>query len=166
MAKNKTIFKKGHKTNLGKTWRVSKAGKKAMGEGQKGKVSGFKGKKHTEKSKLKNKLKHLGIEKSPKAYSFSKGNKNPNWKGGITPRVMKVRNSAKYQIWRNAVYLRDNFTCQDCGMRGCYIEAHHKISFSKLFGTENHNKIFEINNGLTLCIPCHNETKLGGATNG
>jgi len=51
------------------------------------------------------------------------------------------------------VYARDNWTCQECGERGCYIEAHHIKSFI------NHESLrFDINNGLTLCRECHKKT--------
>ncbi len=160
---NSGSFKKGHKTNIGKNWKVSEKGRKAMSEGQKGKVSGFKGKKHSLISKIKNSLNNLGRNKSSKAHSWSKTNHPPSYKGGITPKIMKVRNSKRYNDWRTKVFKKDNYICQDCNKKG-YLEAHHITPFCGLFGTENHNKIFDVDNGKTLCIDCHNDTKLGGKT--
>ncbi len=45
----------------------------------------------------------------------SNNEKNPNWKGGITPLVTKIRNSDKYIQWRTDVFVRDSFTCQIVG---------------------------------------------------
>ncbi|MCP6727612.1 MAG: HNH endonuclease [Patescibacteria group bacterium] len=80
-----------------------------------------------------------------------KGRKHWNWKGGITPEKKRLRSIAKYQIWRNAVFLRDDFTCQRCGI-GRYLEAHHKKSVR-----DYPELIFKIDNGMTLCPPCHTE---------
>lgn len=78
---------------------------------------------------------------------------NPRWKGGITPKEKAIRNSIEFRLWREAVFARDNWTCQDCGKRGVYIEAHHLKSFI------NHPELrFAIDNGQTLCRPCHKKT--------
>lgn len=93
-----------------------------------------------------------------------------NWKGGVTPLVNKIRGSLEIKLWRKAVFERDNFTCQDCNKCGGNLEAHHKKEFSIIF-KENNIKTFEqakqckelwnINNGQTLCVDCHNLTKKG-----
>ncbi|MFX1587607.1 MAG: HNH endonuclease [Promethearchaeota archaeon] len=62
-----------------------------------------------------------------------------------------VRNSNEYKEWRNKVFLRDNYICQECGSKN-NLQAHHKI-----FVSEDNNKIFDIDNGITLCIDCHAE---------
>ncbi len=73
-----------------------------------------------------------------------KGENHWNWKGGITPELKRLRTTAKYQIWRNAVFLRDNFTCQDCGQIGGYLEAHHIQQFALFLELR-----FKIDNGIT-----------------
>jgi len=169
---NNGSFKKGHKLNLGKKWKVPLDNRKNMGKGQKGVKSIKKGKTYEEmygvvKAKIiKKKISknRKGYPKSTNAYSYPKGNKHPNWKGGITSYAMELRNSEKDKIWRSKVFERDNWTCQTCGKRGCYLEAHHIIPFCKLIKTENEKLIFDIDNGVTLCKDCHNLTKLGGAT--
>ena len=83
-----------------------------------------------------------------------------NWKGGITPEVIRLRGTAKYIKWRKATFERDNYTCQDCGERGVYLEAdHYPISFSILFKEKNWKTMWDINNGRTLCRKCHDKTK-------
>jgi len=94
------------------------------------------------------------------------GNKSNFWKGGITPLAKQIRNSEKYKQWRSDVFKRDNWTCQTCCVRGCYLQAHHKKSFAKIL-EENNIKTYEdamnckelwdVDNGVTLC---HDLTKL------
>ena len=99
-----------------------------------------------------NKGKKLGPnpEHSKRMIGKLAGNKHPNWKGGITPTHFKIRNSLKYKEWRTYVFERDNYTCQDCGQHGGWLEAHHKKSFAK-FPKDR----FDIDNGITYCRPCH-----------
>lgn len=78
------------------------------------------------------------------------GEKNPSWKGGVTPMNVKIRHSIEYQIWRQAVFSNDNYTCQECGVRGGDLNAHHIKPFS-LFPDFR----LAIDNGITLCVPCH-----------
>ncbi len=88
------------------------------------------------------------------------GEKNSNWRGGITPINLKIRNSNKYKEWRDNIFKRDNYTCQGCGDKcggghTVYLEAHHIKSFS-----EYSELRFDINNGKTLCKECHEKTKV------
>ena len=85
---------------------------------------------------------------------YCKGEKCHLWKGGVTPVNAKIRKSVDYKIWREKVFSRDNFTCQYCGKRGGNLEAHHILPFSLFEGLR-----FEVSNGATLCVDCHNTTK-------
>jgi len=58
-----------------------------------------------------------------------------------------------YRLWREAVFARDNFTCQDCGQRGGRLEADHIKPYS-LFPDLRP----DVDNGRTLCRPCHRLT--------
>lgn len=55
--------------------------------------------------------------------------------------------------WSYHVRYRDNFTCQDCGVKPedkQLVQAHHikpKRKFPQLK--------FDVNNGVALCDPCH-----------
>jgi endogenous inhibitor of DNA gyrase (YacG/DUF329 family) len=82
-----------------------------------------------------------------------KGEKNPSWKGGITPINTKIRNSNEYAEWRISVFERDNYTCQECGSRGVELNADHIKPFA-LFPELR----LRIENGRTLCVPCHRKT--------
>lgn len=75
------------------------------------------------------------------------------WKGGLTSRNRLIHGSVEYKIWRESVFERDNYTCQECGQRGGKLEAHHIQPFS-LFPAMR----FVISNGQTLCVGCHKLT--------
>jgi hypothetical protein len=82
-----------------------------------------------------------------------KGSGNPNWKGGITPENQRIRHSERYKAWRLAVFKRDEYTCVLCDQKGGSLHAHHIKSFSQ------YPKLrFDVSNGQTLCIPCHEKT--------
>jgi hypothetical protein len=79
-----------------------------------------------------------------------KGADHPNWKGGISGENAKIRKSYDYNVWRQAVYKRDNWTCQMCKVKQRHPIAHHQKSFN-----EHPELRFEIDNGITVCRSCH-----------
>lgn len=81
-----------------------------------------------------------------------RGPAHPRWKGGITPENHRIRNSEEYKNWRKAVFVRDGYRCQECGS-GSPLNAHHLRPFAYFPELR-----FEISNGQTLCIPCHEKT--------
>lgn len=86
--------------------------------------------------------------------------KHQNMDRGITAEHRKVRASAEYRAWRTAVFERDDYTCQHCGVHGGYLEADHIQSFAA-----HPDLRFSVENGRTLCQPCHRATPtFGGRT--
>lgn len=90
-----------------------------------------------------------------------KGEKNNTWKGGITPINTVLRNSKEYKCWREAVFARDEHTCKECGEKSragkmVYLNAHH----IKPFATHPELRL-DLNNGVTLCKPCHDKKPKG-----
>ena len=137
---NKEIEKPSVESVKAWTTRHKFCSKQCKVDSQKGKlVYDNTGKKHSEETKKKMSESHKG----EKAYQ---------WKGGITPEHHNARNSDEYAVWRASVYKRDNWTCQDCGIK-CQkgnIVAHHLISF-----VERKDLRHVVENGQVLCRPCH-----------
>ena len=77
------------------------------------------------------------------------GKKASRWIDGKSLERDRSRFGAELKNWRNSVYKRDNYTCQECGNKGI-IHAHHIIEWAK-----DESKRFDIDNGITLCIKCH-----------
>jgi 5-methylcytosine-specific restriction endonuclease McrA len=149
---NKWEFKKGNKIHLGK--KHSKKTKKRLSELHKGKIP----------YKMTDRVRrNMSKAKIGKCY----GKLNNNWKGGITPLLLRIRFSFKYRQWRSDVFTRDNFTCQECGdNKGGNLEAHHIKEFAKIIEEYqiktleqalSCEELWNINNGRTLCLKCHNK---------
>lgn len=62
------------------------------------------------------------------------------------------RSTTEYNQWRLAVFTRDGFACRQCGIK-TDIQAHHIVPWSKT--KDRRDLRFDINNGITLCRPCH-----------
>ncbi len=135
-----------------KTWKLSDEHKSKISVAHKGKSPWNKGKKGFKVSKeTKEKISNSMKGRIP-ANHFPKGDKHPNWKGGVTPLNKLIRSSVEYKLWRVAVFERDNYTCIWCGSKG-YIEADHIKPFAYYPELR-----FAIDNGRTLCLPCHEST--------
>lgn len=85
-----------------------------------------------------------------KKLEFMKGEKNPNWKGGINKVTKLNRSTNEYWIWRRRVFDRDNYTCQICELYSGYLHADH------LKAWKDYPELrYEVSNGRTLCRACH-----------
>lgn len=82
------------------------------------------------------------------------------WKGGINGENDTLRHRREYKEWRTAVYERDDYTCQCCGEKGGKLNAHHINRFSEFPELR-----YDIKNGITLCINCHDSTIEGSFHN-
>lgn len=78
------------------------------------------------------------------------GENSPNWKGGISTERYE-RATVEYRDWRKAVFCRDNYTCQVCGIRsGVEINAHHIKNWK-----DNEDERYSVDNGICMCEKCH-----------
>jgi len=66
-----------------------------------------------------------------------------------------IRYSKEAEDWRKAIFARDDYTCQMCGIRGGRLEADHIKPFAYFSELR-----FELSNGRTLCRKCHDTTKM------
>ncbi len=134
-----------------------------------------KGKSHTKETKKKISQKLLGyirpLETRKKMSEATKGEKNKNWKGGITSLRFQIYNLYEFRLWRLKVYTRDNYTCVACHKVGGKLNAHHIKSFSKILEENNITSVVEaqlcgelwdVSNGVTLCKDCHKLTNSFG----
>jgi hypothetical protein len=90
-----------------------------------------------------------------------------------------IRHLPEYLEWRDKVYQRDNYTCQECGQMGYELEAHHLKRLSELLKeflhlysnyspiedkeillqlALNYKLFWNLDNGQTLCKKCHKLT--------
>ena len=114
------------------------------------------GKKYSEERKKK-----IGFSVSKatkgKPRPHLRGVNSPNWKGG-SKGLDSIRNSVEYKLWRTAVFERDNYICIWCGdNRGRNLNADHIKPFAYYPELR-----FAIDNGRTLCVPCHKTTDTYG----
>ena len=80
------------------------------------------------------------------------GDNNPNYKHGFYTGLFM--STVEYKNWRFNIYKRDNFTCKMCGNKKSGILNAHHIYPKRDFP----EKVFDINNGITLCSSCHEKT--------
>jgi len=94
-----------------------------------------------------------------------RGEKSYNWKNGRTDLKHQLRTGFRYRQWRSDVFTRDEFTCMWCGDKsGGNLEADHIFQMKdildkyKIITLEQADlcpELWNINNGRTLCEPCH-----------
>jgi hypothetical protein len=130
-------FYKGYKHSPEVLVKMSESAKKRR-------IHGHAGHKHTDETKRK-----LSLISSSKV-----GEKASNWQGGKTKANLLLRWSKKNKDFRKSIFERDDFTCQDCGATGVYLEAHHIRPWR-----DYPELRYEVSNGITLCKPCHIRTR-------
>ena len=135
---NMSKAKMGHSVSEETRNKLSEANRRSKPEGFGKKISeGLKGRKLSDEHK----------EGLSRAF---RGENNPNWKGGVSSENHKLRTSKRWSQWRERVFERDNWTCQDCGERGCTLHPHHILPLA-----DHPEFAYDVDNGITLCVPCH-----------
>lgn len=138
---------KGRQTALGR--KLSEETKRKIGNANKGKGRP-KGYKHSVTTRRK--LAEMAKARGDQCNLFVDG----KGKERAAKRNAEM-NECEYKIWRDAVFARDNWTCQECGQRGGKLCADHIKAWS------THPELrYELSNGRTLCRECHYKTPTYG----
>lgn len=115
----------------------------------------FYGKKHDEATKevfsTIHKGKEIPLEVRKRISIALSGSNSPHWKDGSTERNRNDRMKMEYRAWRTSVFIRDAHTCGVCSKAGGKLEVHHIRNFA-----DNVELRTNIDNGMTICQPCHN----------
>jgi 5-methylcytosine-specific restriction endonuclease McrA len=121
------------------------------------KLSGFPSRKGKPIAQLRNPIVWAKVSKTKtgRQVPLLQGSNHWAWRGGVDKSVWKTPG---YQQWRKAVMRRDKYTCVQCGdARGGNLEADHikpRYLFPEL--------TLDLDNGRTLCKPCHRKTSTYG----
>lgn len=142
------VWNKGLNKNVDK--RIEKLGK-AVSKANTGKEPWNKGKELPPLSEETKKKQSIALK------GVYVGEKNAGWKGGKSPENKRIRRSSAFFKWRKSVFERDNYTCQECKVRGGTLHPHHIKQFAYFPELR-----FDVNNGLTLCKECHKKTDTWG----
>lgn len=155
-------YKKGDKRKFLRGHNARVAGH-TSGQFTKGRKSGFKGvpisKRHQDGCKCSVCLVKDG---------YAIGATHPAWNGGLSRVIHRVRAMNLYKEWRTRIYERDKYTCVMCGDSKSYLNADHnpmglaeilrKFNIDTTEKARTCDKLWDINNGRTLCVPCHSTT--------
>ncbi len=98
--------------------------------------------------------------KMSEAQKGKTGNKNPNWRGGVSSTAAIGRSNHLHKEWKAAVLVNAGYRCQRCkseqGSRcGCCghilrLHVHHIKEYAKYPDLR-----YELSNGEALCEKCH-----------
>src|SRR3990167_1040711 len=148
----------------------------------KGRPGTFNGRKHSKKTlRLMSAIK-MGknnprwsktiSEETRKKKQAYRGERAPNWKGGIPPLIRLIRNNGQYKRWQRSCVKMYGRVCKKCKKtRGRLDFYHYPKSFSDIF---HENKIisleqalacsdfWDVRNGRILCWNCHRKTDTYG----
>lgn len=110
----------------------------------------------SEETKVKISEKKIGNKMSVEARmnisNGHKGEKNWNWKGGISPERQSFYTSLEWAKIVPIIWARDKKTCQRCRVKYTkenQFHIHHKVSF------QNRELRIEPNNLVLICRKCH-----------
>jgi len=111
-------------------------------------------KRHTEKHGAWNRGIKITPEHSKKLSAIKQGVPLSAWKGYSKRGRARLMGQREYREWRTTVLSRDNHKCVQCGETKKRLDADHIKSWAKYPDLR-----YEISNGRTLCISCHEKTE-------
>lgn len=152
----KYLFEKGN------IYAKNRLGKKSTEEHKKKISEAHKGKKYSPETIKKMsdsaKKRKATPETRRKMSEALRGEKCHLWRGGKTQETKLIRMTVEYKLWREAVFIRDKYTCVWCGNnKSGNLNADHIKPFAYFPELR-----FSIDNGRTLCVSCHRTTDTYG----
>lgn len=135
-----------------------------------GEKNQFYGKKHSLETRIRL-SRAWQISKQNGTREGRKGADSNWWEGGITTLNKQIRTCTKYKEWRDECFIRDGYTCVNCGETGGVLNVDHISSFSGILKKNGIKtlkqallceELWDLANGRTLCVGCHKETDTWG----
>lgn len=97
------------------------------------------------------------IDTRKKVSATKRGISIDQWDGFTGTERHRLMGQKEYILWRTAVFVRDDYTCQSCNKIGGTLNADH-IKPWALYPELR----YAIDNGRTLCVDCHRQTETWG----
>lgn len=132
-----------------------------------GSVGWGKGRKFSKETREKQsiaKIGHIPWNKGLKGVMPTPWNKGCGVKSSLNS---LIRESEKMKEWKRNILERDLYVCQECGQgikhNGCVhhiYQFHHimkEFEIDSVGKAEKCKKLWDIKNGITLCVPCHKD---------
>lgn len=136
-----------------------------------GKSTWMKGKRHTKKALEK--MSKTWFKKGVSSWNKGKpntwphpfkpmyGSKNPAWKGGVSKIGQRLRTTTEYGEWRKKVFLKDDYTCRICFIRGEKKNDPLQADHIKQFAYYPELRL-KVSNGRTVHKNCHRKLETWG----
>lgn len=138
---------------------------------------------------VRRQMNRLGVQSKNNSESkrgLMKGEKHPNWQGGLTDLKALLREFFTVNIAPKAAK-RDSYKCQFCGKEHTVLHAHHIVPFKKIVEdivnehpeynynipeerlklydiVVNDSRFLDLGNLITLCVYCHKNIAHGKKT--
>lgn len=111
-----------------------------------------------------------GDTKSVLCRNCYKGALHPFWKGGTSTVQSLIRGMKENRQWIKQCMYRDRYECQECKVesKGNNLQVHHKKQFAQILQDNKIDSVeaarvceelWDMDNGVTLCISCHKLTE-------
>lgn len=157
-----------HRAEAQKLSGITDAQQVGLGLGRKKGTNNRTGYKHSEASKQKTSDSHKkwaaeNPERVAERSRKIRAENHYNWKGGSTKLNTSIRQMTENRIWMDAIKGRDG-KCMACGALSP-LESHHKKELAYLIESlniksredarQNAHILWDLENGITLCEPCH-----------
>ena len=99
------------------------------------------------------KLKHWGLTGKDNPMFGKVGKLNGNWKGGLTPERQIFYASDEWKKTVKAVFIRDNFSCANCGQT--HMDKKHPLHIHHIVSFQIKSLRTNMDNLVVLCKTCH-----------